>query len=156
VKTSRPKRPAEPKPAADYDRDFFAWTQATSARLRTGRFDELDVENAAAEIEDMGKRDLKELNSRTQILLQHLLKWRLQADKRSASWRATIVTQRIEIEALLRDSPSLAAQLRSELARNYAGAVKRAVAETELDRDEFPAKCPFTLAQLLDEEFLPE
>ena len=131
------------------------WTERTAALLRAGRFDEVDVQFAAEEIEDMGKRDLKELNSRMQILIMHLLKWQLQARKRSASWRTTIVTQRLEIDALLRQSPSLRPRLSDELAYNYDGAVKRAVAETGFKRPRFPAICPYTIEQLLDDEFLP-
>jgi hypothetical protein len=33
----------------------------------------------------MGKRDLKELNSRVQVLLLHLLEWQLEPEGRSRS-----------------------------------------------------------------------
>jgi hypothetical protein len=141
--------------AALYDTDFYSWTQRTAALLRARRFDEVDVEHAAEEIEDMGRRDVKELNSRVQVLLSHLLKWQRQPERRSPSWQSTIVTQRLEIDALLRQSPSLRPNLGSELARNYAGAVKRAVPETGLGKADFPVDCPFTVEQILDEEFLP-
>lgn len=153
-------RPATRRPAsADaelYDQDFFAWTQRTAARLRAGQLQAVDLEHLATEIEDMGKRDLKELNSRMQVLLMHLLKWQLQSARRAPSWQATMITQRLEIDAILRQSPSLRAKLASELGYNYAGAVKRAVPETGLDVGEFPPVCPFTLDQILDEHFLPE
>src|SRR5207253_2702824 len=97
--------------AAAYDADFFAWAQRTAALLRARRFDEVDVENAAQEIEDMGKRDLRELNSRVQVVLAHLLKWQLQPKKRTRSWQITLLTQRSEIDTLLRDSPSLRPKL---------------------------------------------
>jgi len=154
VKTPASSRAAKTA-AALYDSDFYSWTQRTAALLRAHRFDEIDVEHAAEEIEDMGKRDLKELNSRVQVLLLHLLKWQNQPDGRSPSWQATIVTQRIEIEALLRQSPSLRPKLTSELVQNYANAVKRAVPETGLRTEDFPVGCPFTIEQILDEEFLP-
>ncbi len=141
--------------ASLYDEDFFAWSRATAALLRSRRFAEVDLEHAAEEIEDLGKRDLKELNSRTRVLLVHLLKWTLQRDRRSRSWRATIVTQRQEIEALLRQSPSLRPRIASELAANYAGAVKRAAADAGLAAERFPRQCAFTVEQLLDEDFLP-
>ena len=64
-----------------YDEDFFEWTSRNAALLRAGRFDRADIEHIAEEIEDMGKRDLKELNSRVQVLVAHLLKWQLQAAK---------------------------------------------------------------------------
>jgi uncharacterized protein DUF29 len=138
-----------------YDEDFFEWTRRSADLLRAGRFERADIEHIAEEIEDMGKRDLKELNSRVQVLVGHLLKWQLQPAKRSRSWSSTIVTQRIEIEADLKQSPSLKRKVRSGLPDNYEKAVRRATAETGLASDLFPAECPFTVEQILDPEFLP-
>src|SRR5215472_16561668 len=90
-----------------YDRDFFEWTQCNAALLRAGRFDHADIEHIAEELEGMGKRDQRELESRLQVLLMHLLKWKYQPAKRSSSWEGTIDTQRDEIGRLLRQAPSL-------------------------------------------------
>jgi Domain of unknown function DUF29 len=89
------------------------------------------------------------------VLLIHLLKWQLQAEKRSRSWNDTIITQRIEIEGELKQSPSLRGKLRTELPDNYAKAVRRAIAQTGLPLSQFPGECPFTVEQILDPEFLP-
>ena len=59
----------------------------------------------------MGKRDRRQLRSRLQVLIMHLLKWQFQPDKQSQSWLATIDHQRDQIEALLLDSPSLRSDL---------------------------------------------
>ena len=143
-------------PEADqYDRDFLAWTRVTATRLRHGRFREINIEHVAEEIEDMGKRDVDELCGRMEALIAHLLKWKQQPRKRSHSWRATSVTQRLEIRRLLRRSPSLRRHLRIEEAENYQGAVKRAAAETGLRRETLPSVCPYSIEQILDEEFLP-
>jgi hypothetical protein len=139
-----------------YDHDFFAWTQRTAALLRARRFEAVDVDHAADEIRDMGRRDFKELNSRMQVLLMHLLKWQLQPGKRTPSRLSSIVTQRLEIEAILQQSPSLRAKVNSELPKNYAGAVKRAVPETGLRQEQFPVASPYSVRQILDEQFLPE
>jgi hypothetical protein len=138
-----------------YDEDFFEWTRRNAESLRAGRIDQADIEHIAEEIEDMGKRDLKELNSRVQVLVMHLLKCQFQPAMRSQSWTSTIVTQRIEIEADLKQSPSLKRKVRTGLPDNYAKAVRRAVAETGLPPGHFPAECPFTVDQILDPEFLP-
>jgi hypothetical protein len=138
-----------------YDADFFEWTQRTADHLRQRRFDEADIEHVAEEIADMGKRDLRELHSRMEVLLAHLLKWKVQPRKRSNSWRATIVAQRREIAAVLKDSPSLRARLLASRESNYAGAVDRAVAETGLDAKKFPPVCPFSTDEILNLRFLP-
>lgn len=139
-----------------YDRDFLEWTRMTATQLRRRRFAEIDVEHTAEEIEDMGKRDVDELCSRMEALIAHLLKWKQQPRKRSSSWRATVVTQRLEIHRLLRRSPSLRRHLLIEATENYQGAVKRAAAETGLGKSTFPSECPFSIEQILDEEFLPD
>jgi len=104
----------------------------------------------------MGKRDLRELNSRMEVLVAHLLKWKLQPRKRSNSWRATIVAQRREIAAVLQDSPSLRPRLIAATNSNYAGAVDRAVAETGIEAKKFPLNCPFSNEEILDPRFLPD
>jgi hypothetical protein len=141
--------------AAGYEEDFFAWTKRTASLLRARRFSDLDVEHLAEEIEDMGKRDRRELDSRVRVLLAHLLKWQLQPARQSRSWKATIVAQRAEIDDLLRDSPSLRSRVGSELERNYGVAVARAAAETGAARDRFPTRCPWSARQLLDPRFHP-
>jgi hypothetical protein len=138
-----------------YDEDFFEWTRRNAELLRAGQLQQADIEHIAEEIEDMGKRDLKELNSRMQVLLIDLLKWQLEPEKRSRSWNGTIVSQRIEIEADLKQSPSLQRKLQTELSDNYAKAVRRCVAETGLPRSRFLGECPFTVEQIVDPEFLP-
>ena len=139
-----------------YDVDFFEWTQRTADQLRARRLAAVDVERVAAEIEDMGKRDLRELNSRMDVLLAHLLKAKLQPRRRSRSWRATIVSQRQEIEATLKDSPSLRRRLASARKGNYERAVARAAAETGLRDNAFPPNCPFSIEEILDAGFLPD
>jgi Domain of unknown function DUF29 len=138
-----------------YEQDFYAWTQRTAELLRAGRFDEADIEHVAEEIEDMGWRDVRELNSRMRVLLAHLLKWQFQPDQRSASWRGTISAQRQELDSVLEQSPSLRPKLETGLADNYTRAVKRAAAETGLGSERFPATCPYAVEQVLDEDFLP-
>lgn len=139
-----------------YETDFHAWTQRTAELLRTGRFDAVDIEHAAEEIDDMGKREAKELNSRVRVLLVHLLKWQLQPRKRSRSWATTIAEQRDAIADDLVESPSLRRWLSDHLAESYRRAVRRAVIETGLARERFPTRCPYSVDQILDEDFLPE
>ncbi|MEL6138546.1 MAG: DUF29 family protein, partial [Cyanobacteria bacterium J06628_6] len=42
------------------------------------------------------------------------------------------------------------------LSEVYADAVKQAVIETELSKNTFLDECPFTTAQIMDENFPPE
>jgi hypothetical protein len=138
-----------------YNEDFFEWTRRNAELLRAGCFDQADVEHIAEEIEDMGKRDLNEVNSRIQVLVEHLLKWQLQPEKKSRSWLRTIASQRGVLAKRLEASPSLRAKIRPNLGSNYQSAVQLTLIETGLPKDHFPSECPFTVEQILDPEFLP-
>jgi len=146
----------KPATASLYDEDFAVWTAATARLLRARRFDQVDIEHVAEEIEDMGKRDKRELHSRLAVLMLHLLKRKWQTEKRSESWRSTIVTQRIELQQLFRQSPSLRAAVPNALKEVYIDAVDGAASETGLPAATFPRECPYSPDQILDLSFLPE
>jgi Domain of unknown function DUF29 len=136
-----------------YDRDFVCWTAEMARRLRTeGHIAEADIEHVAEEIEDMGKRDQREAISRAAVLVAHLLKWKYQPDQRSRSWEATIATQRLELDDVLEQSPSLRRYVAERWERVYRKAALAAGTETGL---EFPEVCPFTFEEAIDPDFLP-
>ncbi|HTH75147.1 MAG TPA: DUF29 domain-containing protein, partial [Trinickia sp.] len=110
----------------------------------------------AEEIEDVGKREQRELVSRIAVLLAHLLKWQFQPDRRGASWTRTIDAQRADIAYALSDAPSLKPRLEDEAFMRvvWKKALAQAVNETSLDV--FPESCPWSVEQMLDERFLPE
>src|SRR3984893_10066203 len=139
----------KPRPASLYDQDFAVWTSETARLLRAGRFDEVDIEHVAEEIEDRGKRDKRELHSRLTVLLLHLLKWTAQPEKRSATWQSTINTQRAELDRLLEDSPSLRRTIGAAASKVYPVVRQDAVLETGLPAASFPGDCPFTPEQLM-------
>jgi hypothetical protein len=138
-----------------YDRDFVLWTEEMAKLLRERRFSGLDIENLAEEVEDMGKRDRREVESRLEVLLMHLIKWQIQPDHRGGSWQSTINVQRGRLLRVLRDSPSLRRALENELPNAYESGKQSAFLETR-SRPTLPATCPFTIEQILDPSFLPE
>lgn len=124
-------------------------------RSRPGANDGLDYDNLAEEIESLGRSDRRAIKSHMRVLLAHLLKWRHQSDKRSKSWNDSIFNARLAITDLLEDSPSLVRCADEIVAEAYKLAVRDAVSETQLSKDDFPSQCPFTEAQILGEDFLP-
>ena len=139
----------------NYDTDLLTWSERQAALLRRRAAGELvndaeiDWSNVAKEIESVGRSERRELRNRLARLLQRLLKWQYQPEHRSRSWRATIATQRREIEALLADSPSLRATLPDLLAVAYRAARNDAIMETGLL--DLPEVSPFTVEQALGE-----
>jgi len=99
-----------------YDEDFVRWTEEQSSALRdAARVDTnlpLDWENLAEEIESLGRSQRHELRSRLAVILEHLIKLEHSpAIDPRAGWMDTISRERLNIEDLLRDSPSLKNQL---------------------------------------------
>ena len=142
--------------AIPYEADYVAWALEQARLLRSGAFSELDVENIAEELDDMGRSVRRELRNRLSGLVMHLLKWRYQPGFRSGSWSGTIREQRQQIRRLLDESPSLRPLVRRDLAEVYGSGRTKAEAETGLPETAFPEKCPLTPEQILSEDFLPE
>lgn len=138
-----------------YERDFYAWLTDQAARLRGRSHNELDWDNLAEEIESVGRSQKREIRSRLEKLIHHLLKWQFQPGRRSESWRTTISEQRTFIPGIIDDSPSLKAFPAEIFAKAYMAGRSAAVDETGLQAKVFPAEPPFTLKQALDRKFLP-
>jgi hypothetical protein len=138
-----------------YDRDFYSWTLSQAELVRARRLGELDLENIAEELRSSGSEQEHRLESSYRVLLMHLLKWAHQPRRRSRSWRATIVRERLNVERTLRRNSGLKA-LQSELyAEAYRAARKEAAAETGLSIARFPEVPPFTMNEAMDEHFWP-
>ncbi|MGH8602446.1 MAG: DUF29 domain-containing protein [Gammaproteobacteria bacterium] len=147
----------KPIRSASYDQDFHAWALQNARALRAGRLSEIDAEHIAEELESMGAAEKRELLNRLQVLIVHLLKHQFQPERRGKSWLLTIRHQRTGIERLLEQSPSLQNSLTGAKVQSvYEKAVKDAVLEADLDLVSIPPECPYALAQLLDEDYLPE
>lgn len=139
-----------------YDSDFYGWTQEQANFLRSGSLNQLDTQNLLEEIESMGRSERRELESRLEVLLAHLLKWKYQEGRRSRSWTLTIIGQRQKVSRCLKESPSLKHKLNESLEGAYSDAVITAERETQISRNVFPDTCPWTFEQIIDTDFYPE
>ncbi|HWP00637.1 MAG TPA: DUF29 domain-containing protein [Methylococcus sp.] len=135
--------------------DFYGWTQEQAALLRAGRWSETDLAQLAEEIENMGRSEWRELESRLKVLLVHLLKWRFQPSHRGRSRELTIKEQRRAVFHVLKANPSLEPRLDEVLADAYELAILGAARETGLDEGAFPERCPWSIEAVLNPEFLP-
>jgi hypothetical protein len=138
-----------------YEQDELEWAEANAKLLRAGKLLEIDAEHIAEVLEDMSKRERRELRSRLVLLIMHLLKFQYQPDKRSASWEATIKEQRRQIRYLLEDYPSLQKTTAASLADWYQEAMQDAAYETGLEASVFPRRLTYTIEQLLDDKWMP-
>jgi hypothetical protein len=165
-----------------YATDFYAWCLTTAQLVRTGQWEEIDPEALVEELEGLARTDKRKLESRLEVLVMHLLKWKYQPQGHldSHSWYDTILDQRNQLARLLRDNPSLRRQVPALLPEVYDNARQRAIGEMgpagplqmpathgpaergRLDlrdlarRSLLPMACPWTDSQILDKDFWPE
>lgn len=137
------------------DDDFALWSAEQGALVRAGKFDRVDLENVAEELESLGRGDKYQIDHRMEVLLGHLLKWQFQPTERTNSWSATIFEQRYRINRLIEDSPSLRSRPAETLSGSFVIGRYDAIKETKLPEAAFPETCPYTIEQILDPDFLP-
>src|SRR5262245_9467769 len=101
-----------------YETDETAWLEAMAQLLREGRLDQVDVQNLIEYLNDMARRDRREVDSRLAGLIAHLLKCAHQPEQRSGNWRATIEEQCQELADLL-ESATLHNHAKTALAKAY-------------------------------------
>ena len=138
-----------------YEVDETAWLEATAELVRQSRFDEIDSSTLSEYLGDMARRDRREVESRLIVLLAHILKWMHQPERRSGSWKGTIIEQRQELEGLL-GRGVLWNHAESELSESYRKALERAAAETGLPESAFVESCPFSLEQILSADAIAD
>jgi len=137
-----------------YDLDIIAWANEQAAFIRAGRFDLLDIEHIADEIEDVGKSERHEFENRMAILLAHLLKCQYQPERRGRSWECTIKDQRYMIARRLQKTPSLKPDLDDVDFWRSVWADGKRFAENETGiLNTFPVSCPWTVEQVLGDWF---
>jgi hypothetical protein len=139
-----------------YDQDFYAWSNEQAALLRAGKLGLADIEHIAQEIESMGKTEKRELVSRIRVLMLHLLKWRFQPLKRTASWEVSIKVQRMDLADHLKDNPSLTPLIPEVTEKAFKSALLDAMLETGLPETALPRTCPWSFEQMMAEDFWPE
>jgi Domain of unknown function DUF29 len=148
-RTARPADEGASEPAR-YDRDFYSWAVEQAALLRAGRIAEADALNIAEELDDVGKQEYHRLESALRLILLHLLKWDRQPERRSRSWRGTILVQRNWVDKVLRDDPGLKPLVEKAVRDAYRDARIEAAVETQLGDDLFPQECPYGWTDIME------
>jgi hypothetical protein len=141
-----------------YESDIVAWANEQAWLVRNKKFELLDIEHIAEEIEDVGKSEQRELASRMAVLLCHLLKWQYQPARQGASWKATIKTQRARVKRRLNQTPSLKKCLKDSewMADAWDDARDATEKETEISYEKFPEQCPWTIEDILSDNWFPQ
>lgn len=136
-----------------HEDDLYTWVQEQVSLLRAGHLDEVDAENVAEELSDVGKSEFSKMQSALEIVLTHMLKWDHQPERISRSWANSIAAQRRQYGDVLVDHPGLKPRRSQALERAYAQTRLQASSETGLPSGAFPADCPYTLNDVLERAF---
>ena len=142
-----------------YDRDFYAWTQQQAVLLRAGRLTDVDLEHLIEEVEDLGGEQKRAVRSHLRHLITHLLKLHCSpAEDPRRGWRDEVRNARGEIEDRLSGSPSLRSHLDALLADVWPRARRLAAGQMADfgEHPDVPGDCPFTTAQVLDDDYWPD
>ncbi|MEH2023682.1 DUF29 domain-containing protein [Nostoc sp.] len=148
-----------------YDQDYYLWLRTTINQLRTGQFSAVDLDNLLEELETIGRREKRTIESLLIKLLQHLLKlkfWDDERERNQGHWKGEIRTFRREIKKALKDSPSLKPYIleifdecyqdaRTEASDAYGGKLR-----SQLAIDIFPFIPICSKEPILDENWFPE
>ena len=137
-----------------YEIDESLWLEETITLLKEKRFQYLDLNNLIEELEALGKRDKNAVASLLEQIIRHLLLlqyWTEEYEMNGNHWQTEIIGFRNQLERLLTNN--LQNYLHSELEKIYKGALKYTRQKTQFKID-FPEYCPYSLDQLLDENYL--
>ena len=127
------------------------------ASRTNGNLQALVKENLAEEVEDLARSERRQLESRLEVLLQHLLKCQFQPKRRSCSWTATIAVQRFKIRRHLEQNPGLRPAIPEILADAYTAARIDLINSVLQDATSRPfGSCPWTFEQIMNEQFRPD
>jgi hypothetical protein len=147
-----------------YDRDLQLWIDQTIHQLKNREFGSLDIEHLIEELVDLGRAEKNALKSNLTILLAHLLKLLVQhdvPDSMKGSWYGSVLEHRQRVIDNLADTPSLKNILLETVEKAYHAGRKLAVKEGKLAKfgvrlpadSDYPMSCPFSIEQILDEDF---
>jgi hypothetical protein len=123
-----------------YDEDFVTWLESQAAALRaagrSGSNQEIDWENLAEEIEGLARSERRELRSRLAVIVEHLVKLEHSpAQDPRNDWVSTVRRERMDIELLLEDSPSLAREIPDMIRKEIRHGVENAAMALERCRE---------------------
>ncbi|WP_422491498.1 lipopolysaccharide heptosyltransferase II [Endozoicomonas sp. ALE010] len=99
----------------------------------------------------------RKLDSHLAELLMHLFKWQYQPQKREYghSWENSIRAHRKQTKDLMEKYPSLEAKIISDWEGIFESALRAAIIDTDMSKEDFPENCPWTFDQIMQEDWLP-
>ena len=121
-----------------YKSDYLAWYEMTLEQIKNDQLNDLDLDSLSEVLEnlvrDTKRREAESINRR--------------------HWAAEIVNFRSELETDM--TTNLRKHLNEEKENNYQKAIKYVIAKTGLKKNTFPEQCPYTLEQLINDDWFSD
>ena len=139
-----------------YELDYLAWYEKTLEQLKNNHSNELDLESLSEVLENL-VRDTKRSGESylRQIIIRLLLIEYWESEKiNRCHWAAEIVNFRSELETDM--TTNLKKHLDLVKENIYQKALKYVIKKTALNRTLLPIQCPYSLEQLLDDDWFPQ
>jgi hypothetical protein len=140
-----------------YEIDDYLWLEKTIKILKNKDWNNLDLENLIEELESLGKNNFNKARSLLRQIIIHLLLleyWQQEYERNYRHWKGEIIAFRDDLNNIL--STTLKNKLNQELERIYDVSRKFVIQKTGLSENLFSDNCPYSLEQLLDENWYPE
>jgi|SRR5208282_1198014 len=147
--------------APSREADFYAWLLYQANELRSRQPNFIAWADLAEELEEMAARTRDALTSHLEQLFIHLLKLQYEPSEnerrmRSRQWQLDTMEQRNRVNDLLSDSRTLRNVYDAFQSKAYPRA--RRHVEVLLGArltEALPMECPWTIAQIQDDDFFP-
>jgi len=139
-----------------YELDYLAWYEKTLEQLKNNHSNELDLESLSEVLENLVRDTKRSGESYLRQIIIHLLLieyWESEKINR-CHWAAEIVNFRSELETDM--TTNLKKHLDLVKENIYQKALKYVIKKTELNKTLFPIQCPYSLEQLLDDDWFPQ
>lgn len=138
-----------------YELDYLAWYETTLEQLKNKHLTELDLESLGEVLENLVRDTKRSGESYLRQIIIHLLLIEYWESERInyRHWAAEIVNFRSELETDM--TTNLKKHLDVVKENMYQKALKYVIKKTELNKTLFPLQCPYSLEQLLDDDWFP-
>ncbi len=140
-----------------YEVDDYLWLEETIKILKNKDWANLDLANLLEELEGLGKSDFNKARSLLRQIIVHLLlleHWEPEYNRNFRHWKAEIIAFRDDLNNSL--TTTLKNKLNQELEKIYTVSRKLVIQKTGLAENLFSNDCPYSLEQLLDDDWHPQ
>lgn len=140
-----------------YEIDDYLWLEETIKLLKAKDLENLDLDHLIEELEDLGRNNLNKVRSLLRQIIIHILflqYWEQEYERNYRHWEGEIIAFRDDLNNSL--TTTLKNKLSEELDHIYNVSVKFVSKKTGLSVDIFLDNCPYSLEQLLDDNWYPE